>query len=67
MRENSKTNVVIFLGLGNTNGGRFVTFAGGLPILNSKGVVVGGVSCNSSFNLLDLNPVLFWVDLCEWS
>jgi uncharacterized protein GlcG (DUF336 family) len=24
-------------GLGNTNGGRFTTFGGGLPILNAKG------------------------------
>jgi uncharacterized protein GlcG (DUF336 family) len=31
-------------GLGNSNGGRFTTFGGGLPILNSKGEVVGGVS-----------------------
>lgn len=33
-----------FSGLGNTNGGRFTTFAGGLPIKNSKGEVLGAVS-----------------------
>lgn len=42
MRE--KEWLSLILGLGNTNGGRFTTFAGGLPIVNSKGQVVGGVS-----------------------
>lgn len=34
----------VIIGLGNTNNGRFTTFAGGLPIVNSRGEVVGGVS-----------------------
>lgn len=42
------TSGVMIVGLGNTNGGRFTTFAGGLPIVNSKGVVVGGVSSRPS-------------------
>lgn len=37
-------NESMILGLGNTNGGRFTTFAGGLPIANSKGEVLGAVS-----------------------
>ncbi|TVY42131.1 putative 15.0 kDa protein in dhaT-dhaS intergenic region [Lachnellula occidentalis] len=34
-------------GLGNTNGGRFTTFGGGLPILNEKGEVVGGIGAST--------------------
>jgi len=30
-------------GLGNTNGGRFTTFGGGLPIVNARGEIVGGI------------------------
>ena len=34
-------------GLGNSNGGRFTTFGGGLPIVNSEGVVVGGIGAST--------------------
>ncbi|TVY26028.1 putative 15.0 kDa protein in dhaT-dhaS intergenic region [Lachnellula hyalina] len=34
-------------GLGNTNGGRFTTFGGGLPILNERGEVVGGIGAST--------------------
>jgi uncharacterized protein GlcG (DUF336 family) len=34
-------------GLGNTNGGRFTTFGGGLPILNEKGEIVGGIGAST--------------------
>ncbi|VTT85938.1 hypothetical protein DM2_1976 [Halorubrum sp. DM2] len=30
-------------GIGNTNGGRIVTFGGGFPLENDDGTVVGGV------------------------
>jgi len=34
-------------GLGNTNGGRFVTIGGGLPIKNSKGDILGGIGAST--------------------
>lgn len=37
-------------GLGNTNGGRFTTFGGGLPIVNARGEIVGGIG-ESHFHL----------------
>lgn len=34
-------------GLGNSNGGRFTTFGGGLPIVNAKGEVIGGIGAST--------------------
>eukprot|EP00026_Physarum_polycephalum_P020150 Phypoly_transcript_22542.p1 GENE.Phypoly_transcript_22542~~Phypoly_transcript_22542.p1 ORF type:complete len:154 (+),score=31.22 Phypoly_transcript_22542:103-564(+) len=34
-------------GLGTTNGGRFTTMGGGLPILGKGDVVLGGIGCSS--------------------
>ena len=34
-------------GLGNSNGGRFTTFGGGLPIMNAKGEVIGGIGAST--------------------
>ncbi|KAF2727995.1 DUF336-domain-containing protein, partial [Polyplosphaeria fusca] len=34
-------------GIGNTNGGRFCTIGGGVPILDAEGRVVGAVGCSS--------------------
>lgn len=39
-------------GLGNSNGGRFTTFGGGLPIVDGKGDVVGGIGASESRFLL---------------
>jgi hypothetical protein len=34
-------------GLGNSNGGRFTTFGGGLPIKDAEGRVVGGIGAST--------------------
>jgi len=34
-------------GLGNSNGGRFTTFGGGLPIMNAKGEIIGGIGAST--------------------
>ncbi len=34
-------------GLGNTNGGRFVTIGGGLPFVNEKGEVIGAIGVST--------------------
>lgn len=38
-------------GLGNSNGGRFTTFGGGLPIVNARGEVIGGIGASVSISL----------------
>ncbi|CAL3971437.1 unnamed protein product [Diplocarpon coronariae] len=49
-------------GLGNSNGGRFTTFGGGLPILNSKGQVIGGIGASTGTPAQDQLVVQAGVD-----
>ena len=57
---------VLIIGLGHTNGGRFTTFAGGLPIKNSKGEVLGAV-CSSNTHFLSSDMVIdLEPDWCEY-
>ncbi|KAI6713485.1 hypothetical protein JHW43_003963 [Diplocarpon mali] len=49
-------------GLGNSNGGRFTTFGGGLPILNSKGQVIGGIGASTGTPTQDQLVVQAGVD-----
>ena len=48
--------------LGNTNGGRFTTFGGGLPILNAKGELVGGIGASTGTPAQDQQVVQAGVD-----
>ena len=48
--------------LGNTNGGRFTTFGGGLPILNAKGEIVGGIGASTGTPAQDQQVVQAGVD-----
>lgn len=52
-------------GLGNTNGGRFTTFGGGLPILNAKGEVIGGIGASTGTPAQDQQVVQAGVDALE--
>ena len=48
--------------LGNSNGGRFTTFGGGLPILNARGVVIGGIGASTGTPAQDQEVVQAGVD-----
>jgi hypothetical protein len=48
--------------LGNTNGGRFTTFGGGLPIVNAKGELVGGIGASTGTPAQDQQVVQAGVD-----
>ena len=48
--------------MGNSNGGRFTTFGGGLPILNSSGVVIGGIGASTGTPAQDQEVVQAGVD-----
>ncbi|KAH7370464.1 ethanolamine utilization protein eutT [Rhexocercosporidium sp. MPI-PUGE-AT-0058] len=52
-------------GLGNSNGGRFTTFGGGLPILNAKGEVIGGIGASTGTPAQDQQVVQAGVDALE--
>lgn len=52
-------------GLGNTNGGRFTTFAGGLPIMNLKGDVIGGIGASTGTPAQDQQVVQAGVDALQ--
>jgi len=52
-------------GLGNTNGGRFTTFGGGLPIRNASGEVVGGIGASTGTPAQDQEVVQAGVDAVE--
>ncbi|KAE9371075.1 DUF336-domain-containing protein [Stipitochalara longipes BDJ] len=52
-------------GLGNTNGGRFTTFGGGLPILNAKGEVIGGIGASTGTPAQDQQVVQAGVDALQ--
>ncbi|PVH83651.1 DUF336-domain-containing protein [Cadophora sp. DSE1049] len=52
-------------GLGNSNGGRFMTFGGGLPILNAKGEVIGGIGASTGTPAQDQQVVQAGVDALE--
>ncbi|KAH6718017.1 hypothetical protein DL95DRAFT_385768 [Leptodontidium sp. 2 PMI_412] len=52
-------------GLGNTNGGRFTTFGGGLPILNAKGEVIGGIGASTGTPAQDQQVVQAGIDALE--
>lgn len=52
-------------GLGNTNGGRFATFGGGLPILNARGEVIGGIGASTGTPAQDQQVVQAGVDALE--
>ena len=49
-------------GLGNSNGGRFTTFGGGLPIMNAKGEVIGGIGASTGTPAQDQQVVQAGVD-----
>ncbi|KAH8602322.1 hypothetical protein B0O99DRAFT_680454 [Bisporella sp. PMI_857] len=49
-------------GLGNSNGGRFTTFGGGLPILNMNGEVIGGIGASTGTPAQDQQVVQAGVD-----
>ncbi|KAJ5042272.1 uncharacterized protein L3040_004824 [Drepanopeziza brunnea f. sp. 'multigermtubi'] len=49
-------------GLGNSNGGRFTTFGGGLPILNARGEVIGGIGASTGTPAQDQLVVQAGVD-----
>lgn len=51
--------------LGNTNGGRFTTFGGGLPILNAKGELVGGIGASTGTPAQDQQVVQAGVDALD--
>ncbi|PMD36312.1 DUF336-domain-containing protein [Hyaloscypha variabilis F] len=52
-------------GLGNTNGGRFTTFGGGLPIVNAKGEVIGGIGASTGTPAQDQQVVQAGVDALQ--
>ncbi|CZT07520.1 uncharacterized protein RAG0_12935 [Rhynchosporium agropyri] len=52
-------------GLGNSNGGRFTTFGGGLPIVNAKGEVIGGIGASTGTPAQDQQVVQAGVDALE--
>lgn len=52
-------------GLGNSNGGRFTIFAGGLPIKNSKGEVIGGIGASTGTPTQDQSVVQAGIDALE--
>jgi uncharacterized protein GlcG (DUF336 family) len=52
-------------GLGNSNGGRFTTFGGGLPILNAKGEVIGGIGASTGTPAQDQQVVQAGVDALD--
>ncbi|KAH6673482.1 glc operon protein GlcG [Halenospora varia] len=55
----------VAFGLGNTNGGRFTTFGGGLPILNARGEVVGGIGASTGTPAQDQEVVQAGKDAVE--
>ena len=55
----------VAFGLGNSNGGRFITFAGGLPILNAKGDVIGGIGASTGTPAQDQQVVQAGVDALD--
>lgn len=52
-------------GLGNSNGGRFTTFGGGLPIVNAKGEVIGGIGASTGTSAQDQQVVQAGKDAVE--
>jgi len=52
-------------GLGNSNGGRFTTFGGGLPIKNARGEVVGGIGASTGTPAQDQQVVQAGVDALD--
>lgn len=52
-------------GLGNTNGGRFTTFGGGLPIMNAKGEAIGGIGASTGTPAQDQQVVQAGVDALQ--
>lgn len=52
-------------GLGNSNGGRFTTFGGGLPIKNSQGDVLGGIGASTGTPAQDQQVVQAGVDALQ--
>ncbi|KAG4430475.1 hypothetical protein IFR05_014037 [Cadophora sp. M221] len=52
-------------GLGNSNGGRFTTFGGGLPILNAKGEVIGGIGASTGTPAQDQQVVQAGIDALD--
>ena len=49
-------------GLGNSNGGRFTTFGGGLPIFNVRNEVIGGIGASTGTPAQDQQVVEAGVD-----
>ena len=55
----------IAYGLGNSNGGRVTTFGGGLPILNAKGQVIGGIGASTGTPAQDQEVSQAGIDALE--
>ncbi|KKY16866.1 putative brefeldin a-sensitivity protein 4 [Phaeomoniella chlamydospora] len=54
-------------GIGRTNGGRFTTIGGGVPILNAKGYVIGAVGASSGTPAQDREVVEAGVEALQES
>lgn len=52
-------------GLGNSNGGRFTTFGGGLPIFNEAREVIGGIGASTGTPAQDQEVVQAGVDALQ--
>lgn len=52
-------------GLGHSNGGRFTTFGGGLPIKNAKGEVIGGIGASTGTPAQDQQVVQAGIDALD--
>jgi len=52
-------------GIANSNGGRFTIFGGGLPIVNAKGEVIGGIGASTGTPAQDQQVVQAGVDALE--
>ncbi|EPE31435.1 GlcG-like protein [Glarea lozoyensis ATCC 20868] len=52
-------------GIGNSNGGRFTTFGGGLPVKDAEGRVVGGIGASTGTPAQDQEVVQAGVDALE--
>ncbi len=55
----------VAFGIGNSNGGRFTTFGGGLPITNAKGEVIGGIGASTGTPAQDQLVVQAGVDALQ--
>ncbi|MCJ1400258.1 hypothetical protein MMC11_003462 [Xylographa trunciseda] len=55
----------VAFGIGNSNGGRFTTIGGGLPVLGRDGEVLGAVGCSTGTPAQDEEVARAGVDVLE--